>query len=108
MATKETEEELPPTAKKRRVYSYIYCPHCQQNVSKSAYYRHKALSLRDDQGTESSSDSDNDVSNIDTVELDTSSLSLSPSQQDSQQTAAGGRFACRNNYFSALHEAEEG
>lgn len=36
-----------PPSKRKRAYSYKYCDHCHQNVSKTSYYRHKALMLAD-------------------------------------------------------------
>ena len=43
-----------PPRRKKRAYNYKYCEHCHQNVSKTTYYRHKALLLAEESPSSSS------------------------------------------------------
>ena len=38
---KEAEEMAQPGAKRPRVWGLVYCPHCDQKVSKTTFYRHR-------------------------------------------------------------------
>ena len=40
---------------------YIYCLHCNDNVSRSTYHRHKSLKRQRYQTSDSSSDSESDT-----------------------------------------------
>ncbi len=51
----------PPPPKRKRVYSYKYCTHCSQNVSKSTYYQHKALLIAEASCSSSTESSDNET-----------------------------------------------
>ena len=51
---------LSPPRRKKRAYSYKYCEHCHQNVSKTTYYSHKVLLAE-----ESPSSSSDDAKDID-------------------------------------------
>ena len=64
--------ECRPSRKRKRVYNYKYCSHCDRNVSKSTYYLHKRVQYSkqcNDDHSGSSSDSDPQVQQDDSLSL---------------------------------------
>ena len=104
-------QSVMSSSKRKRVRKWVFCDHCQKEVSHATFYRHKRLNLSKEYDQDLSSDFDSDkLSEDDNLSDLCISRCISSNEDDVLFAGSGDHNGnCENDLYndSALHGSEE-